>query len=118
MEDPAAAETDADWIERLLGSSVFSAQRRMAGRRAPDDQLVRTCLTALAGHGGRMTCRRLVQALSVPEFRLRGILTGLQRLLNVDGYQVLTLDDISGTVALNRQLLDTQFQLSSVHLDG
>ena len=42
--------------------------------------------------------------------RLQGILVGLQRLLNVDGYQVLAVDAISGTVALNRQLLKQQFQ--------
>ena len=49
-----------------------------------------------------------------PEFRLRGILAGVQRLLNVDGYQVIAVDDISGTVALNHQLLNTQFQLEVV----
>jgi hypothetical protein len=40
----------------------------------------------------------------------RELLVGLQRLLNVDGYQVIAVDDISGTVALNRQLLNKQFQ--------
>jgi hypothetical protein len=53
----------------------------------------------------------LEQGLGAPAFRLRGILAGVQRLLNVDGYQVLLVDDISGTVALNRQLLNMQFQL-------
>jgi hypothetical protein len=38
----------------------------------------------------------------------------VQRLLNVDGYQVLVVDDLSGTVALNRQLLNVQFQLEDV----
>jgi len=42
--------------------------------------------------------------------RLQGILVGLQRLLNVDGYQVIAVDTISGTVDLNRQLLKKQFQ--------
>ena len=42
------------------------------------------------------------------------LLTGVQRLLNVDGYQVFAVDEISGTVALNRQLLNAQFQLESV----
>jgi len=41
--------------------------------------------------------------------RLQGILVGLQRLLNVDGYQVIAVDDISGTVALNRPLRNKQF---------
>ena len=103
-----------DWIERLLSSPIFAAQRRVAGRRAPDDQLVRTLLAALETHHGRMARRVLMQVLGAPEFRLRGILTGVQRLLNVDGYQVIALDDISDIVTLNHQLLNTQFQLEVV----
>ena len=107
-----------DWIERLLNSPVFAAQRRIAGRRAPDDQLVRKLLTALEAYRGRMACRLLVQVLGAPEFRLRGILTGVQRLLNVDGYQVLAVDDLCDIVTLDQQLLNTQFQLYEVPLSS
>jgi hypothetical protein len=103
-----------DWIARLLSSPVFAAQRRVAGRRAPDDQLVRTLLAALEAHRDRMAHRLLAQVLGAPEFRLRSILTGVQRLLNVDGYQVIAVDDLSDTVTLDRQLLDMQFQLDVV----
>jgi hypothetical protein len=34
-------------------------------------------------------------------------------LLNVDGYQVVAVDETSGTIELNRQLLNKQFQLVS-----
>jgi hypothetical protein len=104
-------ELRIDWIEHLLRSPVFAAQRRAAGRRAPDDQCVRILLAALEAHQDRLAHRVLEQGLGAPAFRLRGILAGVQRLLNVDGYQVLLVDDISGTVALNRQLLNMQFQL-------
>jgi len=100
-----------DWIEHLLTSTVFAAQRRAAGRRAPDDQCVRARLATLEAHHGRLARRLLEQGLGEAGFRLRGILAGVQRLLNVDGYQVLAVDDFSGTVALNRQLLNMQFQL-------
>ncbi len=43
---------------------------------------------------------------------MRGLLTGLQRLLHVDGYQIVAVDEDAGTIELNRQLLDKQFQLS------
>jgi len=86
----------------------------VAGRRAPDDQCVRALLATLETHHGCLARRLLEQALGEPAFRLRGILAGVQRLLNVDGYQVLAVDDISGTVTLNRQLLNTQFQLEGV----
>jgi hypothetical protein len=110
-----SAETArADWIAHLLCSPVFAGQRRVAGRRAPDDQCVRALLATLEAHHDRLARRVLEQVLGAPAFRLRGILAGVQRLLNVDGYQVLTVDDISGTVTLNRQLLNTQFQLEDV----
>src|SRR4030095_2336769 len=92
-EGRSAAEPHMDWIECLLSSPVFAAQRRVAGRRAPDDQGVRALLAALEAHHGRLARRLLEQVLGEPEFRLRGILAGMQRLLNVDGYQVLAVDD-------------------------
>jgi hypothetical protein len=110
----SAEESRIDWIEHLLSSPVFAAQRRVAGRRAPDDQCVRVLLTTLETHHGRLARRLLEQVLGEPAFRLRGILAGVQRLLNVDGYQGLVVDDISGTVALHRQMLNTQFQLEDV----
>jgi len=75
---------------------------------------VRALLATLDVHHGRLARRLLEQVLGEPAFRLRGILAGVQRLLNVDGYQVLAVDDISGTVALNRQLLNIQFQLEDI----
>ena len=110
MEVREAEEPSTDWVDHLLHSPVFAAQRRMVGRRGPDDTFVKTFLTALDTHGGRMTRHLLMQELGEPEFRLQGILVGLQRLLNVDGYQVIAVDAISGTVALNRQFLEKQFQ--------
>jgi len=109
-----AEESRLDWIAHLLRSPVFAAQRRVAGRRAPDDQCVRALLTTLEAHHDRLARRLLEQVLGAPAWRLRGILAGVQRLLNVDGYQVLVVDDISGTVALNRQLLSTQFQAEGI----
>jgi hypothetical protein len=107
----ATAEPPADWIGRLLGSTVFAAQRRMAGRRAPDNRVVEAVLRVLEAHHGRMSHRTLAQALSQPDSRLPGLLVGLQRLLNVDGYQIVVVDETAGTIEINRPLLDTQFQL-------
>ena len=106
-------ELGTDWIDRLLGSAVFQAQRRLAGRVAPDDRVVEAFLKALEARHDRITRHGLAQALGQPDFRLRGLLVGLQRLLNVDGYQVVAVDETSDTIELNRQLLNTQFQLVS-----
>lgn len=107
------AQLQTDWIGRLLGSAVFQAQRRLAGRVAPNDQMAETFLNAMEAHHDRMTRPGLAQALGQPEFRMRGLLAGLQRLLNVDGYQVVAVDETAGTIELNRPLLHKQFELVS-----
>ena len=113
MEVNAAEEPQVGWIGHLLGSPIFAVQRRMAGRRAPDDRIVEVFLRALDQQHDRISQRTLAQALGQPEFRMRGILVGLQRLLNVEGYQVVAVDEASGTIELNRQLLAKQFELPS-----
>ena len=51
-----------------------------------------------------------------PDFHhglLVGIVSALRRILNVEGYDVLSVDEISETIDLNRELLDTQFGLTT-----
>jgi hypothetical protein len=106
-------EPSVDWIACLLNSSVFTAQRRMVGRRAPSQQQVEAFLKALDQHRDRMPRRSLAEALGQPEVHLPRVLVGLQRLLNVDGYQIITVDEESGTVEIDRQLLNEQFQIGA-----
>lgn len=98
-----------DWLVRLLHSSVFAAQRQKAGRRAPSAHDVEAFLKALEQHRYRMPRRAVAEALGQPEVHFARLLVALQRLLNVDGYQIISVDEASGTIALNRQLLDEQF---------
>jgi hypothetical protein len=107
----ATPEQPADWISRLFASTVFAVQRQMTGRRAPGNRVVEAVLRVLEVHHDRMSHRALAQALSQPASRLPGLLAGLQRLLNVDGYQIVVVDEAAGTIELNRPLLDVQFQL-------
>jgi PglZ domain len=113
IEVSGAKEPHTDWIGHLLGSPIFAAQRRMAGRRAPDDRTVETFLRLLDQHHDRISRYALTQSLGQPEFRMRGIVVGLQRLLNVEGYQVVAVDEATGTIELNRQLLAKQFEWPS-----
>ena len=85
----------------------------MAGRRAPDDQLVAVFLRLLDQHHDRISRHAMIQSVGQPEIRLRGILVGFQRLLNVEGYQVVAIEEATGTIELNRQLLAKQFELPS-----
>lgn len=99
------------WIDRLLVSATYAAQKQRATRPALDDERVRRCLLALDERGGTMTQAALARALSMPPLRLPGFLAALRRLLNVEGYGVLVVGD--DTVELNRPLLETQFELGA-----
>jgi hypothetical protein len=85
----------------------------MAGRRALDNGTVAGFLTVLDQHHDGISQRVLAQALGQPDLRIRGMLVVLQRLLIVEGYQVVAIDEVTGTIELNRPLLAKQFQLPS-----
>ena len=108
-EPPRAAAT---WIDRLFETDLFAEQRKQAARTALPDERIRVILAALDARGGKLTGRALAEGLGVPLFRLGGIVSALRRVLNVDGYAVLSVDESSETVELNRDLLDAQFGLA------
>lgn len=107
-----ARPPEAAWIDRLFETDLFAAQRRQAARTALSDERIRTILAALDGRGGRLAGAALARRLGVPLFRLEGIVSALRRILNADGYDVLSVDEASETVVLNRALLDAQFGLA------
>lgn len=99
------------WIPALFNSERFKSQAARAGRVAPTMEVIRRVLEALDERGGVMLTPALAGRLGVPEFRLPGLLAGLRRVLNVEGYAVLSVDENSGTVRLNLDLLRAQFEL-------
>jgi hypothetical protein len=108
-----AQATAQDWIDDLLSSPVYERQAVLAGRTALAPELLRAILAALQERGDRMLKAALAQRIGQPEFRLPGVISGLRRVMNVDGYPVITFEEGSGTVCLNRQLLKTQFEIES-----
>jgi hypothetical protein len=76
----------------------------------PPEQM-RTLLVALDERGGKLTRGALAQRLAVAELRLSGMLSVARRMLNIDQAAVLTVDETSGTVELNRLLLQQQFRI-------
>lgn len=109
---PVAAPT-TDWIGDLLASKVYASQRQLAARVALPDEQMRVLLLALESRGGKLGRAALAQRLGVPEVRLSGLLSAARRLLNVDQAPVLGVDEPSGTVELNRGLLEQQFRLAA-----
>ncbi|MEQ8638592.1 BREX-2 system phosphatase PglZ [Gimesia maris] len=108
---PAEAPAVPAWIQSLLESPVFKDQKRLGGRHLPDDATFTRLLHALDRREGTMTLRALTRALEAPPMRMRGILAKTERVLNVDGYDVIRYDETSDTVELQRDLLLKQFGL-------
>ena len=99
------------WVEALLNSPTFISQSKLAGRAAPTPDQVRQFLSVLDERNGRILKSVLAQKLEQPELHIEGLLAAMRRLLNVDGYGVLSVDETLGTVMLNRKLLEAQFEL-------
>jgi hypothetical protein len=99
-----------DFVVALLASEVFVQQMQVFGGRLKREQ-VKQALCVLTERNGVQMKPALAQRLAVPSIRVEGFLASLQRILNVDGYPVLTIDS-SQTVRLNLTLLKEQFALS------
>lgn len=107
----SVTKTPSEWISRLLLSYVYEEQKRLGGRSVPADSVVTRLLQAIDERGGKITSAALARAIEMPPMRLRGLLAIAQRIFNVDGYEVLSRDEISDTIKLDRALLLKQFDL-------
>jgi hypothetical protein len=108
---PVEEAKHAAWIEQLLSSQAYKTQKELVRRHAPDDQLVRRFLVALEASGGIMTPAAFSKAASVPAGRLDGLVAVMQRVLNVDGYEILTFSRAENRIELNTAKLKRQFDL-------
>ncbi|OSM06738.1 putative alkaline phosphatase domain-containing protein [Magnetofaba australis IT-1] len=112
VEESLEESLKADgWIAALLLSEVYQEQKSMGARVALDDAKVRSFLVALDARGGKMTRAGLAKALEAPRMRFPGMLAALRRILNVDGFPILEVDENSDMVELDKKLLTTQFEL-------
>lgn len=110
-ETPQDREQPA-WITRILDSPLLDQQRQIVGRAALDDDDLAGLLALLTAHGDVITRPALTRATGLPAARLQGKLQALRGMLNVDMYPVVEIEG-DGTIRLNRNLLNTQFGLSS-----
>ena len=101
----------AGWIDRLILSQAYRDQKAFVRRHAPEDDLVRRCLMALDAQGGIMTPVAFAKSADLPEGRLDGLIARMQRLLNVDGYEILTFSRNENRIELNVGKLKRQFDL-------
>ncbi|MFG3642521.1 BREX-2 system phosphatase PglZ [Micromonospora sp. NPDC047762] len=110
---PQATEQPAVTLGRaVVTSSVYKAQRRITGRLIVTDDQIASIIDALVGAAAnRLAPTLAAQALGVAQTRLRGALTQVQQLLNIEGYAVLAAEPATGTVTLDVTLLTEQFEV-------
>jgi hypothetical protein len=100
-----------EWIGRLFASQVYKAQKELVRRHAPEDEVVRRALVVLEAGGGLMTPTAFSTEAGIPAARLDGLVARIQRLLNVDGYEILALNRTENKIELNAARLRRQFDL-------
>jgi len=99
------------WIGQLMESPVLAGQLAMAGRAVPQRPEIEAFLAALEDRRYTVLRPALAQKLGMAPFRMNSFLGMMQRIMNVDGYDVLHLDSATDTVRLDRELLSIQFEL-------
>ncbi|QDV43405.1 Dynamin family protein [Stieleria neptunia] len=109
--DIAGSSDSVHGLEDLCETTTYLVQKDRAGRSAPADELVVRILTTLIEHHGKMTLAALAERIGVPAFRLRGMLPAVQRILNLDGQQILKTERTSDSVELNETLMRQEFSL-------
>ena len=115
ISPPATTPTAVASLGRAVAkSAVYKRQRKVAGRLIVTDDQVARLVDALAAAGAtRLPPTLAAQALGVAQTRLRGALTQVQQLLNVEGYAVLAVEAATGVVILDAGLLREQFEVRS-----
>jgi hypothetical protein len=99
----------ADWVSSLLASSVFADQMAtFAGRLKPEQ--VEKAIKVLADRKFVLLKSAFSHQMGMPGLRIDGFIASLQRILNVEGYPVLSVD-ASQTIRLNLPMLREQFEL-------
>ena len=105
------SEDDVEWLATFFASGVYLAQVELLGRNAPKQEHVSAVLSSLEARNGTLLLPALARMIGQPEFRVSGLLARVGRLLNVEGYEVLSVERESATVRLNKPLLVKQFDL-------
>ncbi|WP_121335253.1 BREX-2 system phosphatase PglZ [Pseudomonas aeruginosa] len=111
LSKSAPVVATSDWVAELLSSPVYGQVRDRAGRTAISDEQMQTLLRLMEKHRWQVMEAVLCSELLIPKLRIRGFLAGAQKLLNVDGYPILSVERDSQTVRLNIADLKKQFEI-------
>lgn len=108
-EQPTAPA--GNWVDALIASPIFEAQReRIRLPRPIATERIRGYLAALHANGGTIELSALAGRVGEPADQLRMALTLVQRLINIDGSEILAVRGNS-SVELNTELLRLQYEI-------
>ncbi|MGY1979948.1 BREX-2 system phosphatase PglZ [Nocardia gipuzkoensis] len=106
--DTVQAEPTTKLSASVLASAVFREQLRLAGRITVRPEQISVLIDALAAAGSReLTLAQAASAVQVAPARVNGALLQIKRVLDVEGYEVLLLEQ--GVVRLDEAALREQF---------
>ena len=93
--------------------SAFAASEVLAARAptASGRQDIVRAVDALLDRGGAMSAEAFAAVMGVLAFRVGGLISKLQEVLNVDGYEVVRYDPTSRQVHLDREKLAQLFEV-------
>ena len=109
-KQPSLFIEEPDWVAGLLASDLFRQQMELPGNRVKTE-LLTAALRALDSAGGRLLRPVFASRMNLALVRVGPVVAALQRVLNYDGYGVLTIDEGADMVILDRALLERQFSL-------
>ncbi|MEU4481696.1 BREX-2 system phosphatase PglZ [Micromonospora sp. NPDC023966] len=110
---PSLPRKPHDFVARVLDSSVYADQLRLAGRAAAGaGLLVETVLRTLVDRGGRAHQETVASAAGLPYAGIGQGLAVVKRILNVEGYEILSFDSDGETLRLDLKLLKDQFEVA------
>lgn len=115
--EPTTASADADapkLAKAVTSSKTFTRQRDIAGRVPVSNAKITALLTSLlSAPGRRISAQQAASDLGIAPNRLRGALPLLKRVLDIEGYVVLSYEQESADVVLDEAMLREQFGVSS-----
>lgn len=111
MAEQRAEIQTPQWIKKLLESTLFESQMEHGRRNRLTPEKIRQVLVELERSGGKTTSNALARAVNQPPIRMRGFVSSIIRVLNIEAYEILRMDEASGTIELNKPLLLRQFEI-------
>lgn len=107
---PSPTSAVSSWGAMLIASEIYEVEvGRMS--RAPKPEQVQRLIDALVEMGGRGARERVAVAIGMLPNRVPNLVSAVSRVLNFDGYAILSHDIAEDAVRLDLDLMRRQFQL-------